>query len=745
MSTKSMFRVLLPSALFVLFLAANAVSQTILEAKVPVIVNVPAKVVFAPIFGVDGEGTVGNVTANSQKVFTITFPAGYATSGDDGGVTYLPPGQPNAGVQVKYSRGNVTLNLPAQAYSNAVISLHSVSGKQVLRGNANDGKFSISGSNIPAGVYLLSVKGTKGNFYATKLNHGSDKLNISATFNGEVNSPLKKAGDYGRWDITVSADGYFTQYRTIKPDSGMNPLETFTLIQPTADGKKNFTERVGNLSFDMIYIPGGTFTIGCEKSSGCPANTNPVSGVRVSNYYIAKTTVTTGLWNAVMDITCTPDYRNGVYCPSTSSAYTSMTWYDAMEFACKLSEKTGRHYRMLTEAEWEYAAKNHINELSSLSSTEEWAYNTWNTAHSGGTDPLGPGSGTYDQKTRRNAQNTGDSITGRLIRSIEGIGPALRLAISSDSDYPPGYVSPCNLHMPELGPEPENSYRDPRWVTGSDAQWEATGQMAEAGLAFNLRVWDDGTARLSTGFGSYLTSTNGQWFTSNNIAFVFVPNSGSIKKFAYIFLDGVQGSLIANDYTGRIARRPAANYAKPTISGGLKSGAELAAAAGNEYKMWDMTNIPAAAKEQDERLLDGSDYGWSQNNVGSAHHYRKDVDLDEFRFTVNQGGNRIMLANGNWFTVNNTFLRVTHSTGYTCDYLYLITSDGKFYHNSFMGYERGDFRSFTKTADGPNFNTNCGSICNDEIPKGEAASMYSRMANGASTFVPAPCPKGGCK
>ncbi|MDR1812954.1 MAG: hypothetical protein LBQ87_09020, partial [Candidatus Fibromonas sp.] len=152
MSTKAKFRVLLSAALFVLFLAANAVSQTIsqeiLEAKVPVIVNVPAKVVFAPIFGVEGEGTEGNVTANSQKEFTITFPAGYATSGDDGGVTsYLPPGQSKAGVQVKYSRGNVILNLPAQAYSNAVISLHSVSGKQVLRGNANDGKFSISGSN----------------------------------------------------------------------------------------------------------------------------------------------------------------------------------------------------------------------------------------------------------------------------------------------------------------------------------------------------------------------------------------------------------------------------------------------------------------------------------------------------------------------------------------------------------------------------------------------------------------------
>ena len=36
-------------------------------------------------------------------------------------------------------------------------------------------------------------------------------------------------------------------------------------------------------------------------------------------------------------------------------------------------------------------------------------------------------------------------------------------------------------------------------------------------------------------------------------------------------------------------------------------------------------------------------------------------------------------------------------------------------------------------------------ICSDEIPKGERASLYANMANGKSTFVPAPCPTGGCK
>jgi hypothetical protein len=498
--------------------------------------------------------------------------------------------------------------------------------------------------------------------------------------------------------------------------------------------KSNFTETVGTVSFDMVYVPGGTFTIGCESSS-CPADTKPVSGVKVSGYYIGKTEVTTALWNAVMGGTSTGF-------GGASASYTSMTWYDAMEFACKLSQMTGRNYRMTTEAEWEYAAKNHLSSLEKVGTGEEWAYNSWNSTHSGGTDPVGPNSGQHTQKTRRDAQGTADNITGRLIRSIEGIGPALRLAVSDEMAFPPDMVPACDLHAPTMGDEPVNSYRDPRWVTGSGAHW-TTGSIAIG--SFDLRVWDDGTARLG--------STNGQWFTSNNIAFVFVPSSGTSKKFAYIFLDDKQGSLISDQgfmsggYIGRFVKESATNYDKPTISG-LKSGAELAAAAGDDYKMVDMVNIPESAKKQDARLLDGTSQGWFQDNrsAGGVHHYRKDVDPDEFRFTVNQGTSRTMLANGKWFTVNNTFLRVTHSSGYTTDYLYAVDADGTFYHDSFQAYERGDFRMFKKTANGSEtFAATCGSICSDEIPKGQAASLYASLDNGKSTFVPAPCPTGGCK
>ena len=766
------------------FAAASAFSQEMVDAQVPVVVNVAATVKIEPP-STGGEGAEGTVTANASKNFNIklaekpgpmtctvasgqTFAVGTqfnATASCNGTalntVTWVPANRtPTAnGVQeVTATRvsggdcagmtvscgtinvGGTTVVLPQglQSSQNSAVALYSIKGNKVQ-----------NNTNLPAGIYLVKSK-----FSTTKLAHKGGVLKIDAPLfsNSAPKNTLAKPGDYGEWSIVVSANGYSTQRRSFSPDAGMNPEESFTLKPFETMKCENFTETVNGKSFDMICIPGGIFTIGCEKESGCPSDAKPVSGVTVSNYFIGQTEVTTGLWHAVMGTTC-----SGFMCQDTSS-YTNMTWYDAMKFSCRLSQLTGKNYRMTTEAEWEYAAKNHISKLKRVGSGEEWAYNTWSGTHMGGTDPVGPGSGTHNQKTRRDAQGTSDNITGRLIRSIEGMGPALRLAISVDVEYPPTYVSPCDLHAPEMGGEPENSYRDPRWITGDNAKWKTAGDIAIGN--FDLRVWEDGTATMRGYNDRYqMVDIPGQWFTSNNISFVFVPNSGNVKRYAYIFVDETHGSTISDKgymdgYVGRIERVDADPVTKPSISN-LLSGEALAKAQSDfatYYKMVDMTNPPK--NEQDARLIDGPGIGWFQDNTsnGGVHHYRKDVDADEFRFTVNQGGGRTMLANGTWFTINNTFLRVTHSNGYQVDYLYAyVPASGSgqtaqsetFYHNSFMGYERGDFRMFAKKTNGGTWP--CGSICSDEIPKGEKVSMYDSMANGKSTFIPAPCPAGGCK
>ncbi len=492
-----------------------------------------------------------------------------------------------------------------------------------------------------------------------------------------------------------------------------------TTLPPAGD----FTDKVGSASIEMIAIPGGTFTLGCESGT-CDADTSPVENITVSPYHIMKTEAPKALW--------------------TAAGLTEGTWYDCMALAAELGKQTGHAYRMMTEAEFEFAAKKYLDKLSGVSATEEWAFNSWETKYSakpGDVDPLGPTPGAHTQKTRRD-KASGDKITGRLIRSIDGIGPKCRLTVSDKTEYPPGYPASCSIKQPVECVEPENSYRDSRWVTGSDAKWTA-GSLAIG--KFDLQTWDDGTA--------VMNGKNGQWFTSNNIALVFVPSTGTAVKFPYMFLDCTQGSVISDagfttGFVGRFQKATTTSVTKPTISG-LKSGAELAAAAGDDFKMVDMENIPDSAKKQDPRLIDTATNCWFQNNInaGGTHNYRKDVDADEFRFAVIDGGQIIMLANGSWFTVNNTLLRITHSKGYTADYLYAVTSDGYFMHDSFMGYERADFRMFQKYDNaGGKFPATCiNDSCSKELAKGAAASLYASQGDtGKSTYVPAKCPAAGC-
>ena len=781
-----------------LFVSAFAVNSSALEvdAKIPVVVNVGASVKIEPPAVGRGTEAEGTVTAGAQKMFDIKLVSRPESEEvlAPASVSRRQQTKTNAGAWISRSRSNVTVNLQPQAYNNAALSLYSINGKRILSGKvsaSNTAKNSISRSNVSAGIYLLSVKGTNGNTFSARLTHGGGKLNINAAFIGTADQLLSKSmaddgADYGEWTITVTAPGYITDSRKFSPVEGDNPQQQFTLKAVNKPTLTNFTETVNGVEFDMVYIPGGTFTLGCETGSNCPANTTPVSDVKVSPYFIAKTKVTSALWDAVMG--------------TASGGYGSpmITWYDAMKFACKLSQMTGRNYRMMTEAEFEYAAKNHPSSIEGVCEgngayndpcgNEEWAYNTWATSHMGGTDPVGPGSGSHNQKTRRNAQGTGDYITGRLIRSIEGIGPQLRLTLSADGSLPPDYVHPCQLYAPEMGGEPVNSYRDPRWVTGSSARWTApdgaTGNLT-------LVVWEDGTATMT----SYMGNSTGQWFTSNNIAFVFVPNpcqgnycrTPPITRYMYIFLNESGASYISDQGgSGRLVKEATNSVQKPAISN-LMRGEELARSQpdfNTYYKMVDMGSIPQSAKLQDDRLLDGPNHGWLQINTGFTHHYRKDVDKDEFRFIVS----RAVLATGSWFTVNNSFLRVTNrgfeqSCTYSCpggalrcdfndriadcvddpsrpfeyvaDYLYVVTPEGgefsgRFMHNSFMGYERGDMRMFEKIENNSSRVTaiagQCSS-CVSEIAKGQnVADMYRNdKETGHSTFVPAPCPTGGCR
>jgi formylglycine-generating enzyme required for sulfatase activity len=120
-------------------------------------------------------------------------------------------------------------------------------------------------------------------------------------------------------------------------------------LQKAEDAKKAIAE----IEKNMVYVSGGTFTMGCtaEQGSDCLYDEKPAHTVTLSNFYIGKYELTQAQWEAVMG-TNPSHFKACANCPVEN-----VSWEDCQEFIQKLNAITGKTYRLPTEAEWEYAAR----------------------------------------------------------------------------------------------------------------------------------------------------------------------------------------------------------------------------------------------------------------------------------------------------------------------------------------------------------------------------------------------------
>jgi formylglycine-generating enzyme required for sulfatase activity len=109
-----------------------------------------------------------------------------------------------------------------------------------------------------------------------------------------------------------------------------------------------FTEKLANgIRLEMVSLPAGKFTMGSSESN----DEKPQHQVKVNSFAIGKYPVTQAQYQAVMG-TNPSHFKNNPQNPVEQ-----VSWNDAKAFCQKLSQITGKTYRLPTEAEWEYACR----------------------------------------------------------------------------------------------------------------------------------------------------------------------------------------------------------------------------------------------------------------------------------------------------------------------------------------------------------------------------------------------------
>jgi formylglycine-generating enzyme required for sulfatase activity len=135
------------------------------------------------------------------------------------------------------------------------------------------------------------------------------------------------------------------------------------------------------VTFEMVPIPGGTFTMGSpDEEEGRNDDEGPQRTVTVRPFWMGKCEVTWAEFNSFRDLrrrrSTDPDSKpedeqeiDGITRPTppyadetfgfgtTNQPVICITHHAAMQYTRWLSQKTGKTYRLPTEAEWEYACR----------------------------------------------------------------------------------------------------------------------------------------------------------------------------------------------------------------------------------------------------------------------------------------------------------------------------------------------------------------------------------------------------
>jgi formylglycine-generating enzyme required for sulfatase activity/uncharacterized caspase-like protein len=146
--------------------------------------------------------------------------------------------------------------------------------------------------------------------------------------------------------VKVSKKGWFGREKI--DEEIQNEIE----IKRSRGQARGFVEDLGNgVLLEMVLIPAGNFDMGSPSNEeGRSERESPQHQVNVPSFFMGKYPVTQAQYERMMGTN--PSNFKG-----SNRPVEQVSWFDAVEFCQKLSQQTGREYRLPSEAEWEYACR----------------------------------------------------------------------------------------------------------------------------------------------------------------------------------------------------------------------------------------------------------------------------------------------------------------------------------------------------------------------------------------------------
>ncbi|WP_219729849.1 SUMF1/EgtB/PvdO family nonheme iron enzyme [Sodalinema gerasimenkoae] len=146
------------------------------------------------------------------------------------------------------------------------------------------------------------------------------------------------------------------------------------IIETIPGQARYYLQNLGQgVQLEMVQLPGGTFLMGTEEAEidrfsikhdgdlfrwESPQHSLQEPSVQIPPFFMGKTPITQDQWRVVVmqvgkivrDLNPDPSGFKGGNRPVEQ-----VSWYDAVEWCARLSNLTGKEYRLPSEAEWEYA------------------------------------------------------------------------------------------------------------------------------------------------------------------------------------------------------------------------------------------------------------------------------------------------------------------------------------------------------------------------------------------------------